>query len=283
MGDNVTDIRQPHEQQPTWQPHPSSEQQSPGFTGASYQAPAGMPPGGYNHPYSGPQPSPYGQWHPQQPAEPKNALAMPALILGIIPLGLSPLPVLNQAGILVGFVGVGLGIAALVVGLRRHVRVVMAAIAVALSVLGLISAFAFTQSFVNRLNNIGSTTSAAPATPAQSVGGSASSDAPATPPTYTLSITGSARKTSVNWSVDGSSGSADESTKVPWTKTMTAGSDSFHSASLSTDTYPGTPGDLTCTITDQTGRVLDTKSAASQGGEFGSAQVMCSASGSGSY
>jgi hypothetical protein len=113
------------------------------------------------------------------------------------------------------------------------------------------------------------------------VGGSESSDAPATPPTYTLSITGSAKKTSVIWGVDGSSGSADQSTKVPWTKTMTA-SDSYHYASLSANTYPGTPGNLTCTITDQTGRVLDTKSAASQGGEYGSAQVMCSASGSGS-
>jgi hypothetical protein len=84
----------------------------------------------------------------------------------------------------------------------------------------------------------------------------------------------------MEWSVDGSSGSADQSTKVPWTKTMTAGSESFHSVTLSANTYPGTPGDLTCTITDQTGKVLDTKSAASHGGQFGSADVMCSASGS---
>jgi hypothetical protein len=208
---------------------------------------------------------------------------MPALVLGIVTLGLSPLPFLNQAGILVGFVGAGLGIAAVIIGLRRRVRIVMSAIAVALSVLGLILAFVFTQSFVNSLNNIGSTTSAAPATPARSVGGSESSEAPAAPPTYTLSITGSAKKTSVNWNVDGSSGSAGQSTKVPWTKTMTAGSgQSFHYASVSANTYPGTPGDLTCTITDQTGKVFDTKSAASQGGEFGSADVMCSASGSGS-
>ena len=208
---------------------------------------------------------------------------MPALILGIITLGLSPLPFLNQAGILVGFVGAGLAIAALIIGVRRRVRVVMSAIALALSVLGLILAFVFTQSFVNSLNHIGSSTSAAPATPAQSVGGSDSSEAPAAPPVYTLSITGSAKKASLNWSVDGSSGSADQSTKVPWTKTMTAGSgESFHSVTLSANTYPGTPGDLTCTITDQTGKVLDTKSAASQGGEFGSADVMCSASGTGS-
>lgn len=207
------------------------------------------------------------------------------LILGIITIGLSPLPFLNQADILVGFVGAGLAIAALIVGLRRRVRVVMAAIALALSVLGLISAFAFTQSFVNSLNNIGSTTSAAPAAPpvpAQSMGGRESSDAPATPPTDTLSITGSAKKTSVSWSVDGSSGSAGQSTKVPWTKTMTPGSGTYHYASLSANTYPGTPGDLTCTITDQTGRVVDTKSAASQGGDYGSAMVSCSASGPGS-
>lgn len=288
----MTDIRQPHEQQPAWQPYTGSDQQQ-NSDSVGQQAPAGMPPGGYN-PYGGPQSLPHGQWIPQQQGQwappqapqPKNALAMPALILGIITLGLSPLPILNQAGILVGFVGAGLAIAALIIGLRRRVRVVMAAIALGLSVLGLISAFAFTQSFVNSLNNIGSTTSAAPASPAapavpaQSVGGSESSDAPATPPTYTLSITGSAKKTSVSWSVDGSSGSAGQSTKVPWTKTMAAGSNSYHYASLSANTYPGTPGDLTCTITDQTGQVLDTKSAASQGGDFGSAMVSCSASGS---
>ena len=204
---------------------------------------------------------------------------MPALIVGIITLGLSPLPFLNQAGILVGFVGAGLGIAALIVGLRRRVRVVISAIALALSVLGLILAFVFTQSFVNSLNRIGSTTSAAPATPGQSVGGSDST--PAAAPTYTLSITGSAKKSSIQGGVDGSSGSTDQSTPIPWTKTMTAGSgESFHSVTLSANTYPGTAGDLTCTITDQSGKVLDTKSAASQGGEFGSADVMCSASGS---
>ncbi|MEJ2862547.1 hypothetical protein [Actinomycetospora flava] len=207
---------------------------------------------------------------------------MATLILGIITLGLSPLPILNQAGILVGLVGIGLGLVALIIGLRRRVRVIMSAVGVALSILGLISAFAFTQSFVNSLNTIGSNGSAGPATPAQAVGGSESSEAPAAPPTYTLSISGSARSTSVTWSVDGSSGSAGQSTRVPWTKTMTAGSDSFHSVTLSAYTYPGTPGDLTCTITDQSGRVLDTKSAASQGGQFGSASVMCSAFGTGS-
>jgi cytochrome c biogenesis protein CcdA len=92
---------------------------------------------------------------------------MPTLILGIITLGLSPLPILNQGGILVGFVGAGLGIAALIVGLRRHVRVVIAAIGLGLSILGLIASFAFTQSFVNRLNSLGSNTSAGPSTPAQ--------------------------------------------------------------------------------------------------------------------
>jgi hypothetical protein len=274
-GNDVTEIRQPDEQQP-W----------PG--GRPYDVPAGMTPG---HPGSGPIPSPYGPWIPQQqgqwtpqaqggwnppPAPPRNPLAIAALVVGIVTLVMSPVPFLNWLGILVGVVGIGLGIAALVIGLRHRVRVVMAAVALALSVLGVISAVGFTVAFAHSLEAARSTSSAS--APARSLGGSADSSTPVAAPTYTLSITGSAKKSSVNWGVDGSSGSADESTPIPWTRTMAgSGSDSYHYATLSASTYPGTPGDLTCTITDQTGRVLDTKSAESQGGEYGSAQVMCSA------
>ena len=141
----MTDMRQPHEQQPPWQPYQGGSQPA-NFTGSGYQTPAGMPPGG-SYAASGSQLAPPPGWSHQRhgtrnaepPPEPKNGLAMPALILGIITLGLSPLPFLNQAGILVGLVGVGLGIAALVVGLGRRARVAMAAFALALSVLGLIS------------------------------------------------------------------------------------------------------------------------------------------------
>jgi hypothetical protein len=278
-GNDVTEIRQPDEQQPR-----------PG--GYRYDAPAGMTPG---HPGSGPIPSPYGPWIPQQqgqwtpqaqggwnplpPPPPRNPLAIAALVVGIVTLVMSPVPFLNWLGILVGVVGTGLGVAALVVGLRHRVRVVMAAIALALSVLGVISAIGFTVALAHSLEAARSTSSASAAAPVPSVSSDGSSSAPAAAPTYTLSITGSAKKSSVSWGVDGSSGSADESTPIPWTRTMTgSGSDSYHYASLSAYTYPGTPGDLTCTITDQTGRVLDTKSAESQGGEYGSAQVMCSAS-----
>ncbi|MDL5155379.1 hypothetical protein [Actinomycetospora termitidis] len=281
----MTDIRQPHEQQPA---SGDAGQYPPPYGygyGYGYGAPAGT---GYPQ-QGGPYVPPQGPWGPQgqwpmqggwggpQPPQPKNSLAMPTLILGIVTLGLSPLPFLNQAGILVGIVGAGLGIAAVVIGVRRRIRLVMAAIGLALSVLGVISAIAFTEAFVNDLNNIGSSVSSGPAVPAQSVGGTEESAAVTS---YTLSITGSASKTSVNWSVDGSSGSAGQSTKVPWTKVMTVGSDSWHSASLSAYTYPGTSGDLTCTITDQAGRVLDTKSASSQGGDYGSASVNCNAFGS---
>ncbi|MCD2190830.1 hypothetical protein [Actinomycetospora soli] len=283
----MTDTRQPFEQQPAGG---SAAPHQPMY-GQGYAAPAGT--GGYGYP-QGPHGQPQGQWAPPhqgpwvppqqggwgpppQPPQPRNSLAMPALILGIITLGLSPLPFLNQAGILVGIIGAGLGIAALVIGVRRHVRVVMAAVGLALSVLGIISAVAFTEAFVNSLNSIGSSSTSGPAVPAQSVGGTEESAAVTS---YTLSITGSAAKSSISWSVDGSSGSAGQSTKVPWTKVMTVGSESFHTATVSAYTYPGTDGDLTCTITDQTGRVLDTKSAASQGGDYGSASVNCSAYGS---
>lgn len=79
---------------------------------------------------SGPQPVPFvyrapqdhGQWSPFPPPRPTNGFAMPALVLGVITLGLSPLPFLNQAGIPVGFGGAVLGVVALVVGVRRRVR-----------------------------------------------------------------------------------------------------------------------------------------------------------------
>lgn len=271
----MTDTRQPHDQpaQPSWQPQ-SSNYQQPYMGGYQHQAPAGQPGTGYYYGPHGPQSGPWGL--PQSVQQPTNSLAMPALILGIVTLALSPLPILNQAGILVGFVGAGLGVAALIIGLRRRVKRVMASIALGLSVLGMVAAFAFTQSFVNSLNSIGSTTPAGSSAPAQAVGGGGgTSSGPAVPPTYTLTVTGSANTSSMMWSVDGSSGSADQSTNVPWTKVITGSGQSFHFVSLSANTYPGTPGDLTCTITDQTGRVLDTKAAQSQGGDYGSASVSC--------
>lgn len=273
----MTDTRQPHDQpaQPVhaaW--HPDSHQQPYGG-GYPHHAPAGPPGASYYYGPNGPQSGPFAP--PTAPQQPTNSLAMPALILGIITLCLSPLPILNQAGILVGLVGTGFAVAALIIGLRRRVRIVMATIALGLSILGLIASFAFTQSFVNSLNSIGSTPPAAQSAPAQAAGGTedTTAEAPAAPPTFTLSVTGSAKKSSMMWSVDGSSGSADQSTKVPWTKVITGSGQSYHSVSLSANTYPGTPGDLTCTITDQTGRVLDTKTAESQGGAYGSASVSC--------
>ena len=93
--------------------------------------------------------------------------------------------------ILVGIIGAGLGVAAVVIGVRRRVRVVMAAIGLALSILGIISAVAFTEAFVSSLNSIGSSSSSGPAVPAQSVGGTEESAAVTS---YTLSITGSAAR-----------------------------------------------------------------------------------------
>lgn len=265
----MTDTRQPHDRpvQPyaggSWPPYAGSYQSQVGYPGDGHHY-------GPSNPYSGP-------FAPAPAPTPKNGLATAALILGIVTVGLSPLPILNQAGILVGVVGVGLGIAGVIVGLRRRVRVVMSSIGLGLSILGIVAACAFTQSFVN---SIGSTASSSPSTPARSVGESepsaeTSNTSSAAAPTYTLTITGSAKKSSMMWSVDGSSGSADQSTKVPWKKVVTGGGQSFHSVSLSAYTYPGTPGDLTCTITDQTGHVVDTKTAQSDGGSYGSASVNC--------
>lgn len=62
-------------------------------------------------------------------------------------------------------------------------------------------------------------------------------------------------------------------TPIPWAKTMTAGSKSVHWVTLSANTYPGTPGDLTCAITDQTG-----ESARHQGGRVSRRRIRLRAS-----
>ena len=59
----MTDTRQPHEQEPRF-----GSAQAPTNAANGYEAPAGMPPGGY-YPSSGPQSSAYGQWVPQQPGQ----------------------------------------------------------------------------------------------------------------------------------------------------------------------------------------------------------------------
>lgn len=63
---------------------------------------------------------------------------------------------------------------------------------------------------------------------------------------------------------------------LPWSRDVDANPGSqFHLAQLSAFTPPCDPGDLTCTISDQNGHVLGTQTAASQGGQFGSASVHC--------
>lgn len=242
--------------------------------------------GSYGHPYGAHQ-QPYGPGGDHQPgygppagvggppgAEPRNGLAMPALILGIITLALSPLPFLNQAGILVGLVGAGLGIAALVIGLRRGVRVVLAGVGLGLSILGLISSFWFTSQFVDSLNQISSGVSGASGTSGAVSGSSAGEAAPAAQK-VTFSLSGTAKRARINYSYDGSSGGGQE-VSVPWTKEMTSTGSSPY-ASLSAYTDMGSKGTLTCTITAEDGTVLSTKTATSQGGDFGSANVNCSA------
>jgi hypothetical protein len=63
---------------------------------------------------------------------------------------------------------------------------------------------------------------------------------------------------------------------VPWTKTMTSTRDGGYT-SISANTPMGSKGDITCRITDETGAVLAEQTASSQGGEYGSAMVNCSA------
>lgn len=119
----MTDIRSPREQQPR-----SGSGPAPNYAGSGYEAPPSgyypssgpaptsngqwppqqgqpipqqsgqwsVPQGPRGLQQSGQWSGTQGPWGPQQPGQPqgqpKNGLAMPALILGIVTVGLSPLP-----------------------------------------------------------------------------------------------------------------------------------------------------------------------------------------------
>lgn len=102
------------------------------------------------------------------------------------------------------------------------------------------------------------------AVPAPPVASASSSDI------YTYKVSGSADSADVTWSGDGSF-NTDSGVSVPWSKTMT--SSGYGSVSATTP-YQVT-GSLTCTVTDSKGRVVDTKSATSEG-DYGFAYVSCS-------
>ncbi|MDL5160199.1 hypothetical protein [Actinomycetospora termitidis] len=109
------------------------------------------------------------------------------------------------------------------------------------------------------------------------VGAPATSIAPAVR-NYELKITGSAKRATVYYGVAGSSGGGD-AVGVPWSKRMSDSTGGYSSATLSATTDMGTKGNLTCSIVDtDSGAVLDTKTAESQGGSYGYASVSCSAS-----
>jgi hypothetical protein len=218
-----------------------------------------------------PQPQPQPQPPPQPP--PSNGLAMTALILGIITIGLSPLPILNQAGILVGLVGVALAVPALIIGARRGVRGAMATIGLVLSIVGLVSAFAFTNYYVGEIDRAFAPLTQQPNISESGGIGPTASQAPG-PQTFTFRLSGTATRATVTYSLDGSSAGGVEVT-VPWSTEMTTTNTGFNSASLSAHTDMGSTGNLTCTILDQTGAVLAQQTAESQGGRYGSASVNC--------
>lgn len=99
---------------------------------------------------------------------------------------------------------------------------------------------------------------------------------PIPPSNYKLSLTGSAKSANINWSYGGSSGS--DRTGVPWEKKVSVDNSNgmAGTVSISGVTDSGAAGDLTCTITDtDTGAVLKTQTAQSDGGDYGYASVSC--------
>lgn len=95
------------------------------------------------------------------------------------------------------------------------------------------------------------------------------------PTTLTLSVEGTATRATVQFSAGGSSGGGDE-VDIPFTRQLTVQPDNRYSTLTASSPF-GATGDLTCSITDDLGNVLDSQTAASQGGSYGSASVSCSA------
>ena len=231
----------------------------PSPTPHGYPAGTGHPPYGYGAP-----PSygfgPHGQPGPQQGPPPSNGWALAALIVGIVCLGLSPLPILNQAGILVGFVGVGLAVPAIVIGARRQVRTVMAFVALGLSILGLVSSFAFTDHYVRQIDaafapvTSGASGASDPVSPL-------ASPSPAAPVVWTLEATSSGTRGIVTWN-NGEGGVDQESpARMPWSRTIRIDPDrsqvgmNFSVSNYSTGS-PSNDTTVTCRLS-RNGQVVD--------------------------
>lgn len=221
-----------------------------GFQGPS-APPAGVPSAaGYGHaPVHAPPPS-------------SNGWAVAALVLGIITLALSPVPILNQAGILVGIVGVGIGIAALVIGLRCRARHIMAGVGLGLSVVGLVASFAFTAAYVQAIDDAFTDLPSASSAP---VAGSPFSDETA-PITYTLEATSSASTGLVTWSNGEGGIEQDMSASMPWKREITVdpsrGTGTNFSI-MSPSNGRASSYTVSCTI-KANGQVLDTQTSRGQ-------------------
>ncbi|MDD7942960.1 hypothetical protein PHK61_31595 [Actinomycetospora lutea] len=184
-----------------------------------------------------------------------NGWAVAALVLGIVCLALSPVPVLNQAGILVGFVGVGIGVAAVLIGRRRGSRVVVSAVGLGLSVLGLVLSFVFTAAYVAAIDEAFAGLS----------GGTGDVSEPfvAGPRTYTLEVTSTDQDSAGRVGFTNSTGGYDsaEDRTLPWRQTVTI----QDGGAMVTGSGPigGGGGDLTCTIREGD-RVVDTQTVRGQ-------------------
>lgn len=155
------------------------------------------------------------------PPPPSNVWAVAALVLGIVTLALSPVPILNQVGILVGFVGVGIGVAAVIVGRRRRVRVVMGAVGLGLSVLGLVASFAFTSAYVSAIE--GATAGVGAPFSRPDLGASSSSGGPVA---FELELTSPDVDSSsaVTWTNESGGLEQTMSSSLPWRRTVTVDS-----------------------------------------------------------
>ncbi|MEJ2863947.1 hypothetical protein [Actinomycetospora flava] len=206
------------------------------------------------------QPPPPGAWArppapPQAPPPPSaNGWAIAALVLGLVTLGLSPLPVLNQGGILAGLVGIGIGITAVIVGLRRGSRIVMASVGLGLSVLGVVLSFVFTEMYVRELDRA-FTDAGLPNVSESYVAG---------PRTFTLEVTstGLDSLSSVNWTNSTGGMDSERDRTSPWRQTVTI-SDGAGAMVSGGGWVDSGSAELTCTIREGD-RVVDTQTVRGQ-------------------
>lgn len=208
---------------------------------------------------------------PPVPAQnPSNALATAGFVVALVGAIIAFIPFVGLVSWAISPIGLILAAVGLLLSFRRQGAGRGLAIAgVVLGVVGLIICGVWTSAISHAASSVATPAAAAPAAGSAGVPAAGSSAAAAS--TYTYKVTG-AGQASVTYT--GKGGQVAQSTNtLPWSKTVAR--DQYLSFGSVTASVMGSSGALSCSITDETGKVIATNT--SDGGQF--ATVSCNSNG----